>query len=327
MSTADFIAIVAFAACVLLGLMVLVISQAMKQRPSSRVRSQLQKVVQGTTDPARRQVLKELERAQADARRRRRLKSMGTMGYHLNRLDTISGHLGLRLMVGVALLVFLGALAARQLGWLPESPWLSGMVVLLAPAAAAVMVYRKLVERFRLSFLNQLPDAMDLIVRATQAGVPATQAIRTVGERFDGPLGPEFRRMGDSLFLGNDLQEVLDDAALRIELPDFSFFAVCLLLQRETGGSLAETLENLSGIIRARRDLRLKTRALTAEGRLAGNILSSLPFVITGAMLMVNPDYISVLFETETGHKMLWVAAGMLVVGIVSIRKISKMEV
>ncbi|WP_397475029.1 type II secretion system F family protein [Pusillimonas sp.] len=327
MSTADLIAIVAFAACVLLGLLALVVNQAMKQRPSSRVRMRLQKVVQGAADPARQRVLKDLERAQADARRRRRLQSMGTVGYHLTRLHTISGRMGLRLLVGLALFIFVAALAAHHLGWLFESPWLSGVIVLVAPVVVVFIAYGKLIERFRLKFLHQLPDAMDLIVRATQAGVPATQAIRAVGERFDAPLGPEFRRMGDSLFLGNDLQEVLDDATMRIELPDFSFFSVCLLLQRETGGSLAETLENLSGIIRARRDLRLKTRALTAEGRLAGSILAALPFITGGSMLLINPDYIGALFDTQTGRNMLWTAGVMLVLGVVSIRKISKMEV
>jgi len=327
MSTADLVALVAFAACVLLGLFVLVFNQTLKQRPGSRVRSQLYDTVRGSPDPARKRVLKNLERAQSDARRRRRRQAMGNLGYHLNRLDTIGGPNGVRVLIGLAVLVFALALVARSVGWLPQNLWLSLLIIVGTPVLMVVLVYRKLLERFRLRFLNQMPDAMDLIVRASQAGIPATQAIRTVGERFDAPLGPEFRRMGDSLFLGNDLEEVLDDAALRIELPDFSFFTVCLLLQRETGGSLAETLENLSGIIRARRDLRLKTKALTAEGRLAGSILAALPFVITAVMLSTNPDYINVLFETETGQKMLWVAVVMLVIGILSIRKISKMEV
>jgi len=327
MSTADLIAIVAFAAFVLVGFLMLVVNQALKQRPSSRIRSRLHTIVRGTTDPARQRVLKELERAQAAARRRRKLQSMGSMGYHLTRLQTVSGRLGVRLLSGVTLSLLLVLLVASRMGWLFESLWLNGVVIVCTPLVAALLTYRKLVERFRLKFLHQLPDAMDLIVRATQAGVPATQAIRTVGERFDGPLGPEFRRMGDSLFLGNDLQEVMDEAAVRIELPDFSFFAVCLLLQRETGGSLAETLDNLSSIIRARRDLRLKTRALTAEGRLAGTILAALPFITAGSMLLINPDYIGALFETQTGRNMLWTAGVMLVIGVVSIRKISKMEV
>src|SRR5699024_4447353 len=99
-------------------------------------------------------------------------------------------------------------------------------------------------------FIQQLPDAMDAIVRASQAGIPVTQSIREVGGRFTAPLGPEFKRMGDALLLGHELEEVLDEANLRIELPDFSFFTVCVMLQRETGGSIVEALENLSTIIR-----------------------------------------------------------------------------
>lgn len=327
MNTADLVALVAFAACVLLGLLVLTVLQALKHRPGNRVRTRLQDSLYASHDPSRKRALKDLERAKAEARRRRQRQAMGSLGYHLNRLDTISGRKGLRMLILVALTSFMLIVLARWAGFMPGSMWVFVLAALGVPVLVVVVMYRKLLERFRVRFLNQLPDAMDLIVRASQAGIPATQAIRTVGERFDAPLGPEFRRMGDSLFLGNDLEDVLDDASLRIELPDFAFFTVCLLLQRDTGGSLSETLENLSGIIRARRDLRLKTKALTAEGRLAGAILAALPFCITGALVLINPDYVNVMFETETGQRMLWVAVVMLTLGIVSIRKIARMEV
>lgn len=327
MSTADLVAVVAFAACVLAGMFILTVMQTLRQRPKHRIRSRLQETLYGSQDPARQRVLKDLERAQAEARRRRQRQAMGGLGYHLNRLDTISGHKGIRILALLAVVAVLAVMVVRWLGWMPDGIVLTILAFVGAPVLMVVVGYRKLLERFRLKFLHQLPDAMDLIVRASQAGVPPTQAIRTVGERFDAPLGPEFRRMGDSLFLGNDLEDVLGDATARIELPDFSFFSVCLLLQRETGGSLAEALENLSGIIRARRDLRLKMRALTAEGRLAGAILASLPFVITGAMMLINPGYMDILFETEAGQRLLWTAAVMLVIGILAIRKISRMEV
>lgn len=327
MSTADLVTLVAFAACVLLGLFVLTLMQTLKQRPGSRVRSRLHETLHGSHDPARQRVLKDLERAQTEARRRRQRQAMGNLGYQLNRLEAISGRAGLRILVALAAVAVLLVLLVRWLGWLPDNPWIFILALVGAPVGVILLAYRKLLERFRTRFLHQLPDAMDLIVRASHAGIPATQAIRSVGERFDAPLGPEFRRMGDSLFLGNDLEDVLEDAVERIELPDFSFFSVCLLLQRDTGGSLAETLENLSGIIRARRDLRLKTRALTAEGRLAGAILAVLPFVIMVVLFLINPGYINVLFETETGQTLLWVAAVMLTIGVAAIRKISKMEV
>jgi Flp pilus assembly protein TadB len=181
--------------------------------------------------------------------------------------------------------------------------------------------------RFQKKFLEQLPDAMDFIVRASQAGVPANHALRTVGEQYPNPLGLEFRRMGDNLLLGNDLQDVLDDAAVRVGLPDFSFFSVCLLLQREIGGLLSEALENLSTIIRARRDLRAKTRALTAEGRVSSLAMSVMPFILIGVTYALNPDNMKIMFTSSTGRLLLWIAAGMLATGLLMIRKIADMKV
>src|SRR5699024_2728225 len=150
--------------------------------------------------------------------------------------------------------------------------------------------------------------------------------IRSIGQSSPAPLGPEFLRIGDSLLLGNDLQEVMDTAVERVALPEFSFFSVCILLQRDAGGSVAEALENLATIIRARRDLMLKTRALTAESRLSGVVLASLPFLIMALMAFTSPDYIKILFITETGRFLLWLAMAMLLVGIVTIRKLSRMR-
>lgn len=327
MSDVNLITLIAFLIFVLLGFALHTLLQILKQRPGQRVRDRFRQTMAGTADTGRKRVLADLQRAQADARRRRRRQNMGTFGYYLNRLDTISGAKGLPLLIGAGVVTFLLLVLGFSLNLLPDSPWIVIPALLIAPLVAAWMTYKKLLDQFNKRFLAQLPEAIDLIVRASQAGVPSAQSIRTVGERYEAPLGPEFRRMGDSLLLGNDMEEVLDDAALRIEMPDFSFFAVCLLLQRETGGSLAETLENLSSIIRARRDLGLKTRALTAEGRFAGGLLSALPFLIIGALMLVNPDYIEVMFKHPTGQFMLWVAAGMLVIGILLIRKIARLEV
>ena len=327
MSQANLLTVFVFLIFVLLGLAAQTLLQLLKQRRSRRMVERFRETMAGTADTTRKQVLADLQRAQADARRRRRRQSMGTVGYYLNRLETVSGAKGLPLLIGVGAGSFIALLFGFWSGMLPNSLPIVMLSLIILPLWAMWLTYRQLLDRFNKRFLAQLPEAIDLIVRASQAGVPAGHSIRTVGERYDPPLGPEFRRMGDALLLGNDMEEVLDDAALRIEMPDFSFFAVCLLLQRETGGSLAETLENLSGIIRARRDLGLKTKALTAEGRFAGALLSALPFLIIGALMLVNPDYIEVMFKHPTGQLLLWVAAGMLTVGILLIRKIARLEV
>jgi Flp pilus assembly protein TadB len=170
------------------------------------------------------------------------------------------------------------------------------------------------------------PDTLDLVIRAVRAGIPVVHAISTAGQEAEEPVRSTFRTMGDSLRLGVDLKEVLDKAVANLQIADFSFFAVCLLLQRETGGNLGETLENLSTIIRTRRDIRLKTRALTAEGRIASKIISAVPFVITGFLYVVNRPYVNLLFHTRAGHKMLTLAAVLLVVGLTLIQKISKLD-
>ena len=326
MSTANLVMILAFGAFVLLGLAAQALVDLRKQQPAYRVRERLRTSLHSDVDPSRRQVLAQLQRAQADARRRLRREKMGTVGYYLNRLETFSGRTGLRLLIIAGAASLLGPALGFASGLLPNHAVIVIVCLVSIPTLVMWLTYRKLEARFRDRFLAQLPDAVDMIVRASQAGIPTVQSIRTVGERFDSPLGPEFRRMGDSLLLGNDMEEVLDDAVVRIEMPDFSFLSVCLLLQRETGGSLAETLENLSNIIRSRRDLRLKTRALTAEGRMSGALLAVLPFCIIGILLAINPGYIGVMFHDPSGQKMLWIAGVMLFIGIAMIRKIARLE-
>lgn len=327
MSTVDVVTIICFAFALLIGLAVIVLMDVLSRRSAVRIRQKLKEIIGISRHVSRKKVLQDLERAQTEARRYRRRKAMGTLGYYFNRIDTVGGAQGGRKLFGAALATLLLMLLSLFLGFIPITWWSIPVALLLAPLAVAVFLYRKLVERFQVNFLGQLSDAMDSITRASQAGIPVVQSIRNVGEHFNAPLGPEFRRMGDSLLLGNDIQEVMDDAVLRIELPDFSFFAVCLALQRDTGGSLVEALDNLSGIIRARRDLRLKTKAMTAEGRLSSIILTALPFFIAGALFVLNPNYIQVLFETPMGQNLLWAAGIMLSLGVISIRKIASMEV
>ncbi|WP_122902622.1 type II secretion system F family protein, partial [Burkholderia pseudomallei] len=175
-------------------------------------------------------------------------------------------------------------------------------------------------------FLSVFPDALDLIIRAVRAGIPVAQAIGTAGRESEEPVRATFRAMGDALRVGADLKDVLEQQAERLQLADFSFFGVCLVLQRETGGNLTETLENLSGIIRTRRDIRMKTRALTAEGRIASKIIAAVPFAIAGFLFVVNRPYVNLLFHTRAGHKMLILAAVLLTVGLAMIRKIANLD-
>jgi Flp pilus assembly protein TadB len=325
MTTADLVALFAFLALVMLGLFIMTIQSALRRRPIGRVRSRLVNVGQLAGNPMQKEALEDLSRAEREARRRQRRQALGALGQYLARVETVSGRRGIYILVaGAVALLAIAALASWL--FLPLSWWGKMLVVLAVPALWVATVYRRLIDRFRLAFLEQLPDILDMIIRASQAGVPVTQSVRNIGDEFGWPAGPEFKRIGDSLYLGNDMGVVFDEAEQRLQLPDFSFLSVCLLLQRETGGSLSETLSNLAEVVRSRRDLRLKTRALTAEGRLAGGIISVIPVLILVMMSFVNADYIAVLFNTETGNTLLMAAAGMLVAGTLLIRKIAKLE-
>jgi Flp pilus assembly protein TadB len=209
---------------------------------------------------------------------------------------------------------------------MPLPAFAGPLLILGLPVFGAMQAYRFLVERFRKRFLDGFPDVIDLIVRAVRAGVPVTQVIGSAASECPEPLRTEFKLMGDSLQVGLDLEEVLAVAVKRIEIADFSFFSVCLLLQRETGGQLGETLENLAGIVRTRREIRLKTKALTGEARITTKILAAIPIVIMLSMYATNRDYLMVLFDTEAGHKLLTFGVISIVIGLFVINKMSKLD-
>lgn len=236
----------------------------------------------------------------------------------------MGGGIGLRgiTIAGIAALVAGAALPF----WLDVSGWFAAATAPLACVAAMALAHTVLVQRYRARFLAGFPDALDLMIRAVRAGVPVVQAIINAGRELPHPVGREFKIMGDALRLGMDQQEVMDTASKRIGVPDFRFFVVCLQLQRETGGPLAETLENLSSIIRARREVRLKTRALTAQGRAAAKIIALVPFVVMGALKFIGPDYVDVLFDTESGRNVLYLAVGLVITGLVIIARMSRLE-
>lgn len=240
------------------------------------------------------------------------------------RLKTVAGTHGLRIVITATIVGELAALAMTHFMPLPD--FAKPLLILGLPVFAAKRAYSFLVERFRKRFLDGFPDLIDMIVRAVRAGVPVTHVIGSAADECPEPLKHEFRLMSDSLLVGRDLDEVLAVAIRRIEVADFSFFCVCLLLQRETGGQLGETLENLSGIVRTRREVRQKTKALTAEARITTKILAAIPVCIMLSLYLGNRSYIMVLFDREAGHKLLTYAAISVVFGILAIGKLSKLD-
>ncbi len=192
-----------------------------------------------------------------------------------------------------------------------------------APAGAAVAFF--LVPRVMLireqrrsdrQFGELLPDAIDMVVRIVRAGLPVAVAMRTVSQESDAPLSTVFVEIADQIEIGMPLDEAMAKVSEIVGNPDFRFFAVAVALQQSTGGNLTVTLETLSQIIRRRRAVRQRARAATSEVRISAIVLGSIPFFVTGALLLVAPDYLDPLFADPRGNVIVGLALlGLLLAG------------
>ena len=176
------------------------------------------------------------------------------------------------------------------------------------------------------AFIAQFPDAIDLICRGLRSGLPVTESISAVGRELPDPAGIEFRRVGDSVRLGQSLDAALWDVAKRIDVPEYRFLVVAMAIQRETGGNLAETLGNLSDLLRKRRQLKLKIRALSSEARASAYIVGALPFLVFGIVYVMNTDYIMLLLTDPRGQIMGAVALAMIAIGAFIMYRLANFE-
>lgn len=171
---------------------------------------------------------------------------------------------------------------------------------------------------------EQFALALAVIIRCVRAGLPVVEGMRAAATEVPAPTGPEFRRCVDQVQLGVDFDAALVALAERCTLPDYRFFGVTVTLQRQTGGNLAETLDNLAETIRRRRAVRLKAQALTSETRATVAVLAVLPLGVAAVMMLVSPDYILQLFTTAPGRRLLGIAMVVQAFGLLVIRIISR---
>jgi len=177
------------------------------------------------------------------------------------------------------------------------------------------------------AFAVQLPDAMDMLARALRAGQGLGAGFSMVANEMPPPLGKEFGRVFEEQNLGISLEEALDSLTERVPNLDLKFFVTAVVLQRQTGGDLAEILDKIGSLIRERFQIWGQVQALTGEGRLSGIVLLALPVVLFVTLYKLNPDYVMILFTDPMGRKMLVFAVVMQVLGALCIRKIVNIKV
>ncbi len=229
-------------------------------------------------------------------------------------------------MTANTLLLSMSAVGASMAMWflarnvIGLSPLLAILVAAAAFVAAPRFILKRQQQRAEAAFIEAFPDAVDSVTRMLQAGMPIASALRSVANEGQPPVSTVFNNIADQTNIGVGISDALDASSKTIGLPDYRFFAVAVILQTATGGNLVGTLEKLSEIIRKRRAVRRKAKAVTAEVRFAAYILGALPFLTIGGLLVIQPDYLDVLFADPRGHMVIGIAAGMLCFAALSIR-------
>lgn len=217
-------------------------------------------------------------------------------------------------------LLFVGLGAALGNWWIAAGPlgWLPGLLLGVLPYLYLV---QKRARRLR-RFTEQLPEAIDLMSRGLRAGQALPATVESVANEADEPLRSAFRRAADEQSFGLPFREAMLNIGRRVPVADLQFLITAILVQKETGGNLAQILDKASQVIRERVRVAGQVRIRSAQGRLTGWILVGLPFVLFIGMNFLHPGYGKVLFEDPLGRKMVTYSAAMMVIGILLVRKI-----
>ncbi|HEY9065123.1 MAG TPA: type II secretion system F family protein [Burkholderiaceae bacterium] len=198
-----------------------------------------------------------------------------------------------------------------------------GLMLALVPWWRVARRRRARIERIE----RQFPEALDLMGRSMRAGHAFPSAVKMVAEEMPEPLGRDFRILFDEMNYGVPVGEALVHLAERVPVPDVSYFVVAVMIQRESGGNLAELLDSIAKIVRERLKLLGEIRTLSAEGKLSAYILTALPFGVALVVNLVNPGFMAVLWTDPMGLRMVGVALFMMLVGILWMRNIIRIRV
>ncbi len=204
----------------------------------------------------------------------------------------------------------------------------------LAIVGALVLAYKVidfiisfLVKRRTAKFIKFFPDAIDLMVRGIKSGLPLTQTIQSIGYEMEGPVGVEFSHVANAIKLGVDMNEALLERSRILDIAELKFFCIALSIQQETGGNLAETLSNLSTILRKRKQVQMKIKAMSSEAKASAIIIGSLPFIMYGILKIMSPEYVEPLFNDPRGIKLAIFGLFMIGLGAFVMNRIVSFEI
>jgi tight adherence protein B len=268
-------------------------------------------------DPAKRRKLiadslKDIEKSKKRATLEQKILQAG---FTISRTNFIifSGAFGF--FVGVMLFVFNG------------DPLIAAGGALVAAVGAPNWVLSFARKRRMGKFIENFPGALDIIIRGIKAGLPVADCFRVIATEAPEPVRSEFRRIVENQALGLSAGEATERFAERIPVPEASFFAIVINIQQKSGGNLSETLQNLANVLRDRKKMKAKVRAVSSEAKSSAGIIGSLPFLVGGAVYFMAPSYMIVLFTTSTGKVILGACLLWMLVGVAIMRKMINFDI
>lgn len=176
---------------------------------------------------------------------------------------------------------------------------MAGLVGLMISLGLPYLVVGMAISKRVKQFNTRFPDAIDLLVRGLKSGLPVTETFQVVSQELPGPVGEEFRGVVERIRIGNTMEAALQESAEMLGTPEFQFFCITIQIQRETGGNLAETLANLSEVLRKRAQMKLKIKAMSSEAKASAYIVGALPFFVFGVVWSMNPSYLQGFFTEQ----------------------------
>ena len=250
-----------------------------------------------------------------------RVKIAATIDRRLRQAD-MKMPVGTFLLISLALF-FVGVVAGRILHWPTILSVVVGVALLTIPNIVVNIKRRRRLKRF----MNHFPEALEMFARSLRAGHSFTGAIQLVAQEMPDPIGPEFSKVFEEQNLGIPLRQALIGMTDRVDILDVKFFVTAILIQRETGGNLAEIIDKIAYVIRERFRVQGQLKIFTAQARITGTILALLPVGLAVLLGILNPEYMKPLWVERAGKIMIGVAVTMQILGFLVIRKIIRIKI
>ncbi len=255
--------------------------------------------------------LTEIDQKQKD--RKKKLKSLKS--------KLVQADLTISQQTFMIISIVTGIAVGAGLFFFTGKPLISGGAAFAAGFGVPRWFLNMLINRRQKKFVMGFADAMDIIVRGVRTGLPLGDCLKIIAHESPEPIRSEFVRVVEGEAVGVPVETCLDRMYDRMPVSEVNFFATVLNIQKTTGGNLGESLDNLASVLRGRKLLREKIKALSAEAKASAMIIGALPLVVMALVTVASPDYMTELYTTPTGHRNLMIGAGMMLCGIMVMRK------